>query len=83
MNNVIENALEKYQDENPSLKLELLKTEINVASIKYSIRKAKSKNNVLEVLDRKIKKLEENLVSESDNKKREKIHKDLETSKQD
>ncbi len=77
MNNVIENALEKYQDENPSLKLELLKTEINVASIKYSIRKAKSKNNVLEVLDRKIKNLEQNLVSESDNKKREKIHKDL------
>ncbi len=81
MNVVLDNSIEKYQNEQPSMKLELIKTEIAGASIKYSFQKAKSRKNIIDALDKKIKRLEQNLSTELDHSKRAKIHKDLDNTK--
>ena len=57
--------------------------EIAGASIQYSHRKAKSRNQILQVLDNRINRLEKQLCNEADQNTRDYIKKDLENSKID
>ena len=43
-----------WKNENPGLRLELLKMDGAGESIKYSYQKAKHKNNIIQVLDKKL-----------------------------
>ena len=77
LNNIIDSSYDKYNDLNPSQKWEMIKLEITGESIKYSLRKAKSKNKILEVLQRKLDRLNNNLESEDDEYKIKRLKKDI------
>ncbi len=80
INNCIDDAKITYKDENPAIKLEMVKIEVAGTSIKYSKNKAKSKRNIMDALEKKISRLEKNLADASEPYKIEKIHKDLEST---
>ena len=77
INNCIEEGKSKYDSQTPTLKLELIKFAVQGESINFSKNKSKSKKNIMQVLDKKIKRLETCLAAESDSYKIDKIHKDL------
>ena len=77
INCCIDEAIDKYRLENPDLKLELVKMEIAATSIQYSKNKAKSKKNIMEVLSKKLERLDRDLNKKTDSYKLERIKKDM------
>ncbi len=80
MNCCIDEAIDKYRLENPDIKLELVKMEIAAASIQYSKNKAKSKKNIIEVLSKKLERLDRDFNKETDRYKLDRIKKDMDNT---
>ncbi len=78
MNETIQNSINSYAHENDDFQMELLKYEVTRYSMEFSKRRARSKRNILDVLDKKIQRLHGSLHKESDQYKIDKINRDLE-----
>ena len=81
INKSIDASKVNHSSESPDMKWELIKCDAIGESMKYSFQKSKSRNNILEVLDKKIKRLEHDLSNEKDKYKVNRIGKDLNSTK--
>ncbi len=76
-NKCIIDSKNKYSQENPGLKWELIKMEVTGSSIRFSKNKAKSKKNILEALEKRLHRLESERDKESDLQKLPEIEENI------
>ncbi len=80
INKTIDDSVISYENHTPTLRLEMIKMEVAGASIKYSRQKAKSKHNIINALEKKLKRLERNVMEETDNYKIDRLKKDIDST---